>query len=634
MKMAVVSASKLLRWLYEHPDVLTAVDTETAGLTPELSAFGLRVDDGRARAIGASITARVNGKLASAYIPFHHRLGQNADEKTIKQLRYVLRQGRHLAFANVQFDFLALETVGIEVSDMPFYDIQTMANAVREDWPLAKDLDSLYKVYVHGDHEKIKEWQYAIYDPGRKTPRKRTTLKWQKENGWPHTTPEMIEEYACRDTEATLEVCEQLLQHPNWLEQPDDFWENKQKLIRVLTEMKRRGIEVDLELTEALEAEGVETKKALLEAMDGLNPSSTNDAPKIFLDILGLPVLKMTEGGKGEVKNPKPSFTKAVLEEYDMILESRVGTTAEEKQWIANVRAWRGWTTAIGLLLRPYQERISPDGRIRTSYTTHVTSTGRLSSREPNLQQISKEGKDPWNNRIKKCFRARPGYVLLSADYSQLELRIGVAYAENFGGVPTLQAVFAEGRDIFSEMAEELGWERPKTKQFVYATQYGGGPPRIAYIFNLSLPNGKPDIKRAKALIEKFYRSYPAFRRLNEYCKARVEATKKIRLWSGRIRHFRSKSDGYKAMNAVLQGGAADIVERVWVHIMENLDNEDCRVLLQVHDALVFEVKKELVDYYQPKIKEMMEDVNGICAPNDEKPLFPVKFAVDVTVWE
>ena len=87
-------------------------------------------------------------------------------------------------------------------------------------------------------------------------------------------------------------------------------------------------------------------------------------------------------------------------------------------------------------------------------------------------------------------------------------------------------------------------------------------------------------------------------------------------------------------MNAVLQGGAADIVERVWVHIMENLDNEDCRVLLQVHDALVFEVKKELVDYYQPKIKEMMEDVNGICAPNDEKPLFPVKFAVDVTVWE
>lgn len=615
-----VDAEEFLGWLYKHPEQPLAVDTETAGI--EDPTLGLRVDDGRAHAIGVSFSTRIKGRLVSAYIPFNHRLGTNQPE-LLKKLRYVLRQGRPLIYINVQFDMLALETLGIRVSEQPFYDIATMANAIREDFPFMKDLDSLYRVYVKGDHAKITEWEYARYDEGKKKPRLKTSLKWQKENGWPHTTPEMIWDYACRDTEATYEVWEVLMQHPAWLEQPADYWPNKQKLIRVLTEMKRRGIQVDVELAAELEAEGVREKARLLEEMDGLNPSSVVDAPKIFLEILKLPVLRMTDGGKD--KDPdkrKPSFTKAVLEEYDMILDQRDGGSAEEKQWIANVRAWRGWTTAMGLLLRPYQERVSPDGRLRTSYTTHVTSTGRLSSREPNLQQISKEGKDLWNNRIKKCFVARPGYVLLSADYSQLELRLAVAYCQE----PELQKIFLEGRDIFTEMAAELGWERGKTKSFVYATQYGGGAARIAYIFGVTL-------KEAEALREKFYRRYPRFRAEDKRRREYVAEHKKMRLWSRRVRHFARKEDSYKAFNALLQGGAADIVERVWVHVMENLDNEDCRCLLQVHDALVFEVKEELADLYRVKIQEVMEDINGICAPELEEPLFPVKFAVDVTLW-
>lgn len=612
-----VSASDFLQWLYEHPDHPLAVDTETAGINDPT--MGLRVDDGRAHAIGVSFSTRIKGKLVSAYIPFHHRVGTNQPE-LLKKLRYVLRQGRPLIFINVQFDMLALETLGIRVSERPFYDIATMANAVREDWPYQKDLDSLYRVYVNGDHAKITEWEYARYDEGKKKPRLKTSLEWQKKNGWPHTTPEMIWDYACRDTEATFEVWEALMAHPAWQEQPADYWVHKQKLIRVLIEMKRRGIEVNVELAAELEAEGALAKEELLENLGGLNPSSVKDAPQIFLELLNLPVLKMTDGGKDkDPSKARPSFTKAVLEEYDQILANR-GDDRPEVRW---VKAWRGWTTAMGLLLRPYQTLVSPDGRLRTSYTTHVTSTGRLSSRDPNLQQISKEGKDPWNNRIKKCFRAKPGYVLLSADYSQLELRLAVAYAQE----PELQQIFLEGRDIFSEMAAELGWERSKTKSFVYATQYGGGDARIAYIFGVTLA-------QAKILRERFYKRYPRFRKLDMACRKKVEDTKKLRLWSGRVRHFKSSSDSYKAMNALLQGGAADIVERVWVHVMEHLDNEDCRTLLQVHDALVFEVREDLADEYAVKIEAMMSDVNGICDPNGTEPLFPVKFAVDVTRWE
>lgn len=612
-----VSPSDFLQWLYEHPDKPLAVDTETAGESDP--SMGLRVDDGRAQAIGVSLTTRIGSDLVSTYIPLHHRVGKNCDELTLKKLRYVLRQGRPLIYINVQFDCLSLETVRIRVSEMPFYDIATMANAVQEDRPYQKDLDSLYRMYVNGSHAKITEWEYARYDEGKKKPRLMTSLKWQKENGWPHTTPEMLTDYACRDTEATFEVWEVLMAHPAWREQPADYWEHKQKLIRVLIEMKRRGIEVDTQLAAELEAEGVVAKEVLLENLGGLNPSSVKDAPKIFLDMLGLPVLKMTDGGKSkDPEKARPSFTKAVLEEYDQILALR-GDDRPEVGW---VRAWRGWTTAMGLLLRPYQTLVSPDGRLRTSYTTHVTSTGRLSSRDPNLQQISKEGKDAWNNRIKKCFRAKPGFVLLSADYSQLELRLAVAYAQE----PELQQIFLEGRDIFTEMAAELGWERPKTKSFVYATQYGGGDARIAYIFGVSLA-------QAKELRTKFYRRYPRFRKLDMACRARVEDAKKLRLWSGRVRHFSSSSDSYKAMNALLQGGAADIVERVWVHVMEHLDNEDCQVLLQVHDALVFEVREDLADEYAAKIEAMMSDVNGICDQNGTEPLFPVKFAVDVTRW-
>lgn len=636
MQKVRLSPSDSLRWLYEHPDTVVAVDTETRyrkeydeelrAADPKLKLGILGVADGRSICMGVSWTYRDGDNLYSAYLPINHLKGQPNQEWILtlwKQLRYVLtRQGRTLIFANAQFDFLSLETVHIRVAEQPFYDIATVANIARPYWPISKSLDALYQAYVGDDAGKEQEWEYVRWRDLKTKDKetglykqaivKKSTLKWQKENGWPDTTPWMIESYACGDTEATLLVWEKLMVHPGWTCQPEDLWTEKQKIIRVLTEMKRRGIQVDVQLAAELEAEGVAAKEELLEKLGGLNPSSVKDAPKIFLELLNLPVLKETPKGA-------PSFTAAVMEEYDAILEGRESSQPE----VGYVKAWRGWSTALGLLLRPYQDRVSPDGRLRTSYTTHVTSTGRLSSKEPNLQQISKGANpQPWNDRVKKCFVARPGYVLLSADYSQLELRMAVAYSQE----PSLQQVFLEGRDIFSEMAEELGWTRPKTKSFVYATQYGAGDDRISYIFGV----GKAEARRKR---EQFYRKYPLFRKLDMATRAMAESTKKIRLWSGRVRHFKTSQESYKALNALLQGGAADVVERVWVYIMENLDNEDCRALLQVHDALVFEVREDLALEYARKIHDIMVDVNGIVAPGRDEPLFPVKFEVEVEYW-
>lgn len=622
MSKTRVSPSEALQWLYEHPTAPVAVDTESRPLAAHkeqlLSKRGLElklgisgVADGRSVAIGVSLTYKDGEGYFSTYVPINHEVGENCDLGTWKKLKYVLRQGRVLIFANAPFDFLSLETVKIRAAEMPFYDIQTVANIARPHFPFVKSLDMLARAYLGEDEGKVEEWPYVeLNEKGR--PVKETTLDWQKKNGWPDTTPEMIFHYACTDTEQTYMVWEKLMVHPGWTVQPENVWADKQETIRIITEMKRRGILVDIELAAQLQAEGEAAKEDLLEKLEGLNPSSVKDIPVIMLEKLGLPILKETPAGK-------PSFTKEVMAQYDEILENLDRDDPE----IGYVRAWRGWTTALGLLLRPYQERVSPDGRLRTSYTTHVTSTGRLSSKEPNLQQISKgDDPKPWNDRVKKCFVPKPGFTLLSADYSQLELRLAVAYAQE----PELIKVFEEGRDIFDEMAAEMGWPRKKTKGFVYAVQYGAGDAQVARIFGVSL-------REAKKLREKFYHRYPRFRAVDESCRQRVGATKSLKLWSGRVRHFQSKDDNYKAMNALLQGGGADVVEKVWAYVMKHVDNEDCRTLLQVHDALVFEVKNEHVDHYRKVIEETMSDVNGICSPDPKNPLFPVKFAVDVTVW-
>ena len=151
---------------------------------------------------------------------------------------------------------------------------------------------------------------------------------------------------------------------------------------------------------------GEEHKTRLRESM-GFNPASHKDNMRVFIDELGLPILKTSK------KTGEPSFDKTVMAEYDIMLSQMDSPLAKQ------VREYRGWTTACGLLLRPYSLLTSPDGRLRTEYTTHATVTGRLSSRHPNLQQISKETDEPWKRHIKSCFVAKPGYTLLSADYSQ-----------------------------------------------------------------------------------------------------------------------------------------------------------------------------------------------------------------------
>lgn len=588
--MASVSAFKeaegqtLLIRLHEHPQEPISVDTETTGL---------KVFDGRDTVIGVSIAGLIDGEPVSHYFPIDHPCGDAIGPKTKDMLWGVLQDGRELIFANVQFDMAALLWAGCSLMDRPFYDILTMSMLTDENklGQQTVNLDNLAKVWA--DWEKITD-QF---------------VEAEKKSGNQTITAEQMWDYAVRDAEATYAVWLNIIQHPNWvdLRESTDVWEVKQQLIPILLEMRLRGIELDPVPAEAMVKLGRARMEELRELM-GFNPGSRDQLEVVLIDTLGLPVLEKSK------KTGKASFKATVMAVYDKMLEAMDNPVAKQ------LAEYRGWQKAVTASYEPYLREVSPiTGRIHAGFNTHRTVTGRLSSSEPNLQQVPKESVKPWNGKVKECFVAKPGYVLLSADYSQLELRLAAAYS----GERAILEVFADPeRDVFTEMSGELGFSRGDTKTFVYSTQYGGGEKRISDVF------GVPKAQ-ARKMRANFFATYPRFRAFNDACTQRAESTLKVKIWSGRYRHFRYRNEGYKAMNSVIQGGAADVVERVMIRCFNELDSEDCLLLLQVHDALVFEVREDLAEEYAHRIKALMEDVNGAIGQD----LFEVVFNVEVTPW-
>ena len=602
-----------LRYLYAHPGELISVDTETTGLRP---------DDGTDWAIGVSVSYRDDaGEMQSFYVAYAHVVGQNDAPRVRDRLKFVLeQQPRKIAFANVKFDWAALITIGIDVRHQWFYDISTMAQMINENWPRTKSLDNLAIEYLPDNARKIAVWPWEAQHK----------LKWEKTHGWPHTTPFMMDEYACGDTELTLRVCETMLRDRRWRDLPSEIWEHKQRFCRLLFVMSRRGIRINQQLTKRFHDEGVARMREINESL-GLDLNKPGDIKELFLGRLKLPVVARTKPSKTYPEG-QPSFNSVAMEIYEPMLER------DDRPEAKLFTEYQGWKTAVGLLYRAWLDKVSPDGRLRTDFVMHGTVTGRLSSRNPNLQQVPRESTKYWNGHAKECFVADEGWTLVNADFSQLELRVATGYSKEQAALETFNA----GEDIFNRMTTELraqlansitneqtrklaeNWDRNMTKVLVYRLQYGGGYKSLMNAYGI-------DEELAKGLLENYRTAFPAFQQLNRTITLKAEVDGYVRTWSGRVRHMQYESDAYKAMNSVIQGGSADIVERVMLRLYEELDDPDrCRILLTVHDSVVFEIRDEYVDEYIPKIKAIMEDVDAVTAPSS----FGVVFAVEVERWK
>lgn len=559
-----------------------ALDTETNGED---------IRDGRGYLYGISVAGRLPGLgVVSTYLPFRHPTGPtsrsfNHDNIFLVKLKEKIENYKgYLIFHNAKFDLESLRTIGINYTGK-FYCTMLMAHLINENFPFSKSLDSCGKYYLD--------------DPGKKM--SDMFLGFKKVYGWAGMLAEIIFEYAAYDAHLTLRLWEKLYVLFT-KEQLQEYWdEHKRDFVHVIRAMERRGVVVDTELCRHMTVLGENAMEDVVELL-GDKPAG-NFLRTLLLDQLKLPVVKRSP------KTGNPSFDKKAMEVYEEILQRIDSPVAE---WIL---AYRGWQKSVSSNYKPYVELLSPDGRLRPNYKMHGTKTGRMSCEKPNLQQIPRSGEKAWNGQMKQAFIPKQGFKLWEADYGQLELRLATAYADERG----LKQVFEEGRDVFTEMSQQLGMARHDTKTLTYTIQYGGGINRISTVFGIGS-------ERAGEIRENFFLTYPGFRSKTNIASVKAKTQGKLRLWSGRYRHFAyPKDEAHKAFNSIIQGGAADIVERTMVRLYKNVDNnEECRMLLQVHDSVVFEIKEGLEKKYLPLIKKTMEEV---------EPDFGVRFAVDIHEW-
>lgn len=519
------------------------------------------------------------------YFGFNHLIGNNLPQGWLERLRDVILRHNCLVFHNAKHDLRALAALDINYKGR-FYDTMMMAHMVDENI-YSKELSYLSKMYGGEPKRQAEEMALII-----------------KAFGWQYIPLDYIRPYAANDAYITGELFYRLL--PQFQEQGfEKLWDTEQKFIRLMAKIENTGIPLDTELSERELERGLKIMAEIQKSL-GFNPASPIELGNFLINEMNLPVVSRSK------KTGKPSFDKAAMKVYDEFLQLNDDKRAEQ------ILTYRGWQKTTSSNYKRYLLSVHPDGRLRPNYKLHGTLTGRMSCEDPNLQQIPRGSSNDWNGHLKRAFITDDGYTAYEADFSQLEFRLGCAY----GKVQRLAEIFADTeRDIFTEMARDLGMSRFHTKTLNYTLQFGGGAKRIASVFGV-------EFATARAIIENYFKNYPGLAKASNLAKLRAEQNGYVGYWTGRRRHFSDKyEDSRKAFNSICQGGAFEIVKRRMIALDDaGLNNDECRMDLQVHDSVRFEIANGKQDEYIPEIKRIMEDVNSDFN-------FGVRFKVDIHKW-
>lgn len=517
------------------------------------------------------------------YFAFNHRLGENLPISWLPSLITTIEEHPCLVFHHAKHDLRSLRNIGVNINKIKkFYCTMLMAHMNNENY-LSKELDFLSRMFG-GDPKRNSELQDGII----------------KAFGWEYIPVEIIRPYGANDAFITEELFHNL--YPDFVSQGFDgeLWNIEQEFALLLADMEDTGIKIDQSFCEQELDRGLKIMKEISREL-GFNPGSPNQLGKFLLEDLKLPPV----GKKG--KSGRYSFNKENMKIYEELLERNNDHRAQM------IMAYRGWSKTTGSNYGPYLERLSHDGRFRTNFKQHGTKTGRLSASI--LHQIPKSSNKDWNGKLKQGFIAREGYTLWDFDFSQLEFRLKAVYAKQ----QNLIDIFNDtSRDLFNEMAAELGMPRDPTKTLNYTISYGGRVDRVSHVFGVSH-------SAAKAILDNYFGKYPGFLKFSALAEARARENGYIKYWTGRRRHFQFSSEHWLADNSAIQGGAFEIVKRRSLAVKKaGLITDECLLNLQVHDDLVFEIQNGKESEYIPEIKRTLEDV---------KPDFGVKFKVDAKKW-
>ncbi len=564
---------------------LVSIDTETTDTDPL-----------KAELVGISFSLEPD---RGYYLPVNHMyLGapeQISEERALELLKGVLEDDNISKVGqNIKYDAIVLKRAGIDLKGIGFDTM--IASYVINPGLRQHNLDYLAQHYLN--HKMIPYHEVAG--------------KGKAEISFSGVAVEKAMEYSCEDADITLKLMSildaQLIKDKN----KDLFHNIEMKLMPVLMNMEMAGIKIDVpffrEMSGSFNQRIKELEKKIFdEAGTEFNLNSPQQLGHILFEKMELPVQKKTAKTKSYSTDVKV-LTKLAREGYkipELILQYR--TLAKLK------------STYLDSLVK----QVNPEtGRVHTSFNQTVTATGRLSSSNPNLQNIPIRGKE--GREIRKGFIAEEGHYLLSADYSQVELRLFAHYS----GDDALIEAFHKGQDIHSRTASEIlevamddvtPDMRRIAKAINFGIIYGMGFKKLADELNI-------DNKTAKEYIESYYDRYRGVVRYRESMAEQARENGYVTTLFNRRRYLpeinsdnnRLKSEAERiAINTPIQGTAADLIKMAMINIQSRLIREGykSRLLLQVHDELVMEVPGDEIDVMPDLIKEEMESVHELDVP-------------------
>lgn len=418
--------------------------------------------------------------------------------------------------------------------------------------------------------------------------------------------------YAAEDADVTLRLHNRLFAN---IEQDEKlnaiYQEIEVPLVPVLSRMERTGVLIDdMKLSAqsqeiAVRLEELE-QKAYEIAGQPFNMNSPKQLQTILFEQMGLPVIKKTPSGT-------PSTAEEVLQE--LALDYPLPSVIMEYRGLAKLKST--YTDKLPKMINPHT------GRVHTSYHQAVTATGRLSSTDPNLQNIPIRNEE--GRRIRQAFVAPHGYKILAVDYSQIELRI----MAHLSGDQALLDAFQQGKDIHAATAAEImgvsieqvsSEQRRRAKAVNFGLIYGMSA------FGLAKQLGIPR-SEAQAYMDKYFERYPGVMQYMEDTRSNAAQHGYVETIFGRRLHLpeitsrnvmRRKAAERAAINAPMQGTAADIIKKAMLLVDQWIQEEGngrVKLLMQVHDELVFEVEESCLTEIESKVQQLMESAAQLNVP-------------------
>ncbi len=546
---------------------IVAFDTETTG-----------VDSKVAKLVGFSFAADLN---RAYYVPISHnyldvgkQVGLEVAKEAIEKIFTCRVVGQ-----NLKYDFAIVKN-NLSVSPAKNYE-DTMLLAWLLNPSMSVGLDNLAKRFFNYEMVKFKD-----------------VVK--KGQNFSHVELSEACLYASEDAWMTLRLWEKLrdMLEPNLLKVAKEV---EFPFVLTLLEMEEEGIGVDLAYFEELQKRAEESISRLKREIFGLcglefNLNSPKQLGEVLFEQLKLPVQKKTKSGFSTDESVLLKL-KDEHEAIEKILEYR--------------EVFKLYSTYIKPLLALAKK--SKNQRVHTSFLQTGTSTGRLSSKDPNLQNIPT--KTELGRQIRYGFKPTEGYSFVGIDYSQIELRLLAHYSKD----EELLKAFNNDLDIHTQTAiklfteEEAKAKRGIAKSINFGLLYGMGARKLAQTLGVSQAE-------AKGYIESYFKSFPTVREYLESIKEEAKKEGFVTTLLGRKRHFDfENANGMQlatyereAVNTRFQGSAADLIKLSMNAIREKLLNSESKMLLQIHDELIFEVRDELCEEFACRAKEIMESIYSL----------------------